>query len=229
MAFFRDGKVAVGDAKAVQDGTSTPDYDGQGRHDRCHLTSVQARYADGHAERNHQTAASAQKRQIGVVSAAFLIFNRMIGTGIFATPSGILELSGSVGLSLFLWVAGMLIAAAGMAVYLEFGTAMPKNGQSPFPSSEPGVAIYPVNRPTYSHREVGLLHDLKELALIFAFPFQNCTARSRLLITHEQEARRITWSTSSTNRSTSQQASTPAMSSSSDGQAQTPSFSASTS
>lgn len=52
----------------------------------------------------------------------------MIGTGIFATPSGILELSGSVGLSLFLWVAGMLIAAAGMAVYLEFGVALPKNG-----------------------------------------------------------------------------------------------------
>lgn len=52
----------------------------------------------------------------------------MIGTGIFATPSAILSLSGSVGLSLFLWVAGMLIAAAGMAVYIEFGTAIPKNG-----------------------------------------------------------------------------------------------------
>ena len=52
----------------------------------------------------------------------------MVGTGIFATPSGILELSGSVGLALFLWVAGMIIAAAGMAVYLEFGTGIPKNG-----------------------------------------------------------------------------------------------------
>ncbi|KAK4953041.1 methionine permease [Elasticomyces elasticus] len=69
-----------------------------------------------------------QKRQIGVTSATFLIFNRMIGTGIFATPSGIFALSGSVGLSLFIWVAGMLIAAAGMAVYLEFGTAIPRNG-----------------------------------------------------------------------------------------------------
>ena len=68
------------------------------------------------------------KRQIGVTSAVFLIFNRMIGTGIFATPSGILQLSGSVGLALFLWVAGMIIAAAGMAVYLEFGTGIPKNG-----------------------------------------------------------------------------------------------------
>jgi amino acid transporter len=52
----------------------------------------------------------------------------MIGTGIFATPSSILALSGSVGLALFIWVAGMLIAAAGMAVYLEFGTGLPRNG-----------------------------------------------------------------------------------------------------
>ena len=52
----------------------------------------------------------------------------MIGTGIFATPSTIFELSGSVGLALFIWVAGMIIAAAGMAVYLEFGTAIPRNG-----------------------------------------------------------------------------------------------------
>ena len=68
------------------------------------------------------------KRHIGVVSATFLIVNRVIGTGIFATPGAILALSGSVGLSLLIWVAGMLIAAAGTAVYLEFGTAIPKNG-----------------------------------------------------------------------------------------------------
>jgi len=68
------------------------------------------------------------KRQIGVVSATFLIVNRVIGTGIFATPSAILSLSGSVGLALFIWVAGMLIAFAGTAVYLEFGTAIPRNG-----------------------------------------------------------------------------------------------------
>ncbi|CAK7235044.1 methionine permease [Sporothrix curviconia] len=68
------------------------------------------------------------KRQIGVLSATMLIVNRVIGTGIFATPGTILALSGSVGLSLFIWVAGMIIAAAGTAVYMEFGTAIPKNG-----------------------------------------------------------------------------------------------------
>ncbi|PQE29675.1 high-affinity methionine permease protein [Rutstroemia sp. NJR-2017a WRK4] len=68
------------------------------------------------------------RRQIGPVSAIFLIFNRMIGTGIFSTPSTIVALSGSVGLSLFIWVAGMLIAAAGLATYMEFGTGLPRNG-----------------------------------------------------------------------------------------------------
>lgn len=61
-----------------------------------------------------------------MVSASFLIFNRVIGTGVFATPSTILSLSGSVGLSLIMWVVGTLIAMAGTAVYLEWGTAIPK-------------------------------------------------------------------------------------------------------
>ena len=54
--------------------------------------------------------------------------NRMIGTGIFATPSSIFALSGSVGLSLFMWVIGTLIAASGLLVYMEFGTGLPRNG-----------------------------------------------------------------------------------------------------
>ncbi|KAK1458706.1 amino acid permease [Colletotrichum paranaense] len=68
------------------------------------------------------------KRKIGVTTAIFLIVNRVVGTGIFATPGTIFALSGSVGLSLFIWVAGMIIALAGTAVYLEWGTAIPKNG-----------------------------------------------------------------------------------------------------
>ncbi|OLN81437.1 High-affinity methionine permease 8 [Colletotrichum chlorophyti] len=68
------------------------------------------------------------KRKIGITTAIFLIVNRVVGTGIFATPGTIFRLSGSVGLTLFIWVAGMIIALAGTAVYLEWGTAIPKNG-----------------------------------------------------------------------------------------------------
>lgn len=71
---------------------------------------------------------SDNRKTIGLTSAIFLILNRMIGTGIFATPSAIFALSGSVGLSLFLWVAGTIIATAGMLVYIEFGTGIPRNG-----------------------------------------------------------------------------------------------------
>jgi hypothetical protein len=73
-------------------------------------------------------ATSDDRKTVGLTSAVFLILNRMIGTGIFATPSAIFALSGSVGLSLFMWVAGTIIAAAGMLVYIEWGTAIPRNG-----------------------------------------------------------------------------------------------------
>ncbi|KAE9402301.1 APC amino acid permease [Gymnopus androsaceus JB14] len=68
------------------------------------------------------------KRQLGLISAMFLIFNRVIGTGIFATPSVILRTSGSVGVALLMWVLGALIAALGTAVYIELGTGLPRSG-----------------------------------------------------------------------------------------------------
>ncbi|KAM3417993.1 hypothetical protein BST61_g6204 [Cercospora zeina] len=90
------------------------------------------------SERSHEVSGSStpsemerlqdEKRTIGTFSAAFLIFNRVVGTGIFATPATIYRLSGSTGMALMLWVIGICIASAGMAVYLEFGTGIPKNG-----------------------------------------------------------------------------------------------------
>ena len=67
-------------------------------------------------------------KQIGIISATFLIINRCIGAGIFATGSTIYTLSGSVGTSLILWVAGTLIAFAGLLVYMEFGSVLTRNG-----------------------------------------------------------------------------------------------------
>ncbi|KDN34675.1 hypothetical protein K437DRAFT_271416, partial [Tilletiaria anomala UBC 951] len=66
-----------------------------------------------------------QGRQIGVISAMFLMINRIVGTGAFATTSTILAQSGSVGMSLVYWVVGAIIAGAGFAVYAEFATAIP--------------------------------------------------------------------------------------------------------
>ncbi|KAG6840356.1 hypothetical protein C0991_007213 [Blastosporella zonata] len=66
------------------------------------------------------------RRQIGQVSAVFIIFNRIIGTGVFSTPSTILTHSGSVGMTM--WLIGAAISAAGTQVYITWGTAFPKNG-----------------------------------------------------------------------------------------------------
>ena len=67
-------------------------------------------------------------KSIGVISATFLIINRCIGAGIFATGASIYNFSGSVGASLMLWVAGTIIAFSGLLVYLEFGSVLTRNG-----------------------------------------------------------------------------------------------------
>jgi hypothetical protein len=47
---------------------------------------------------------------------------RVLVCSIFATPSVILRSSGSVGLSLVMWLLGATVAACGTAVYVELGT-----------------------------------------------------------------------------------------------------------
>ncbi|KAI3403018.2 MUP1 [Candida oxycetoniae] len=67
-------------------------------------------------------------KEIGIVSASFLMLNRMLGAGVFSTGSTIYALSGSVGTSLMMWFAGTVIAFTGLLVYMELGTALPRNG-----------------------------------------------------------------------------------------------------
>lgn len=51
-------------------------------------------------------------RKLGITGAVFLILNKMIGTGIFSTPSSIFAATGSVGISLILWVIGTFLACS---------------------------------------------------------------------------------------------------------------------
>ncbi|KIK21107.1 hypothetical protein PISMIDRAFT_29970 [Pisolithus microcarpus 441] len=67
-------------------------------------------------------------RHLGVVSCTLLIVGRIIGTGIFSTPSSILSSTGSVGASLLLWVLGFILSFCGLFIWLEFGTMFPKSG-----------------------------------------------------------------------------------------------------
>ncbi|KAL2193928.1 amino acid/polyamine transporter I [Corynascus similis CBS 632.67] len=67
-------------------------------------------------------------RKLGITGAVFLILNKMIGTGIFSTPSSIFAATGSVGISLMLWVIGGFLTFCGLSVWLEFGLAIPRSG-----------------------------------------------------------------------------------------------------
>lgn len=58
-------------------------------------------------------------------SIVFLNVSQMVGTGVFSTPATILKALDSVGLSILYWVIGALIAAAALAVYLEYASLYP--------------------------------------------------------------------------------------------------------
>ncbi|THG96884.1 hypothetical protein EW145_g7702 [Phellinidium pouzarii] len=75
-----------------------------------------------------EDAAGGMGRHLGVFSCTLLIVGRIIGTGIFSTPSSILTSVGSVGASLMLWVLGFALSFAGLFVWLELGTMFPRSG-----------------------------------------------------------------------------------------------------
>ncbi|KZO94863.1 amino acid transporter [Calocera viscosa TUFC12733] len=75
-----------------------------------------------------EDTAGGMGRHLGVVSCTLLIVGRIIGTGIFSTPSSILSGVGSVGASLMLWVLGFFISVCGLFIWLEFGTMFPRSG-----------------------------------------------------------------------------------------------------
>ncbi|KAH8816509.1 high affinity methionine permease [Xylogone sp. PMI_703] len=67
-------------------------------------------------------------RHLGLTSTTFLIIGRIIGTGIFSTPSSITNSVGSVGAALMLWVLGAFLSFAGLCVWMEFGCMFPRSG-----------------------------------------------------------------------------------------------------
>ncbi|CAI2017631.1 hypothetical protein SEUBUCD646_0H00240 [Saccharomyces eubayanus] len=70
-----------------------------------------------------------QGRHLGVFSTVILFVSRIMGSGIFAVPSVILLNTGGNKLIYFaIWIFSAMIAFAGLYLFLEFGSWIPKSG-----------------------------------------------------------------------------------------------------
>lgn len=70
----------------------------------------------------------ALKPQIGLFSSSTIIVGCIVGSGIFLSPKSVLENSGSVGMSMIVWIVSGIFSLIGALCFAELGTTIPQSG-----------------------------------------------------------------------------------------------------
>ena len=107
------------------------------------------------------------KERIGLWGGIAFIVGAVIGSGIFISPRGALNHSGSVGMSLIIWaLSGFLSMIIGL-VYAELGVLLPKSGGD-FTIIKTGIGSIPAFLVSWTQCIVSQSGGRALLALVFA-------------------------------------------------------------
>lgn len=63
---------------------------------------------------------------MGAYSVSCLLFNRMIGSGIFNSSAVVFYNTQSIGVSMLLWLYGVVLALSGLVLYIDLGLTVPR-------------------------------------------------------------------------------------------------------